>query len=245
MTAGRTAALLATDAATSAANSCRACRERSRRVPNGGEGQSPASRFPGPALLTRRALLASGVDNGTTIGVKEPGGAVLTPLTVPMSLASGGLTCWRVRLGRAYARRVSRHPADREQNWYPVSEAGRFTGHVRDGIEVTAHQLEFLQPARERPWLLDDATVARTIQVHRDQADDLALFQNQADRWKSASLIAAQQAEVEEYEAALAQLRDLNDQVLAVAAELAHGTVEATLAKSDLELGVEALLRDL
>ncbi len=87
--------------------------------------------------------------------------------------------------------------------------------------------------------------MARTIQVHRDQADDLALFQNQADRWKSASLTAAQQAEVEEYEAALAQLRDLNDQVLAVAAELAHGTVEATLAKSDLELGVEARLRDL
>jgi hypothetical protein len=80
---------------------------------------------------------------------------------------------------------VSRHPADREQNWYPLREAGRFTGHVREGIEVTAHQLELLQPAREQLWLLDDATVARIIGAHRDQADDLALFQNQADRWKS------------------------------------------------------------
>jgi hypothetical protein len=69
--------------------------------------------------------------------------------------------------------------------------------------------------------------------VHRDQAGDLALFQNQADRRKSASLTGAQQAEAGEYDAALARLRDLYDQVLAVAAELAHGTVEATLAKSE------------
>jgi hypothetical protein len=43
--------------------------------------------------------------------------------------------------------------------------------------------------------------------------------------WKSADLAGAQQAEVEKYEAALARLCDLYDQVLAVAAELAHGTV--------------------
>jgi hypothetical protein len=31
--------------------------------------------------------------------------------------------------------------------------------------------------------------------------------------------------------------------VLAVAAGLAHGTIESVLAKSDLELGIEALMR--
>ena len=96
---------------------------------------------------------------------------------------------------------MSRNPADRdrEQNWYPVSKAGWFTEHVREGIEVTRHQLELLQPARERPYLLDDATVAR----------------------------------------------ELNAQVLAAAAELAGGTIEATLAKTDLELGIEALIHGL
>jgi len=142
---------------------------------------------------------------------------------------------------------VSRNPADRdrEQNWYPVSKAGWFTEHVREGIEVTRHQLELLQPARERPYLLDDATVARIIRVHEDQADDLVPFQNQADRWKAAALPAAQQAAVAEYEVALAQLRELNAQVLAAAAELAGGTIEATLAKTDLELGIEALIHGL
>jgi len=39
-----------------------------------------------------------------------------------------------------------------------------------------------LQPALAQPGRLDDATVARIIRVHQDQADDVVLFQNQADR---------------------------------------------------------------
>jgi hypothetical protein len=54
-----------------------------------------------------------------------------------------------------------------------------------------------LQPARARPYVLDDATVARIIRVHRDQAGDLTLFQNQADRWKTdPGLTAAQRADL-------------------------------------------------
>jgi hypothetical protein len=79
---------------------------------------------------------------------------------------------------------MSKEPG-REQNWYPISKLGWFTAHIREGIEVTRRQLELLQPARARPYVLDDATVARIIRVHRDQADDLTLFQNQADRWKT------------------------------------------------------------
>jgi hypothetical protein len=41
------------------------------------------------------------------------------------------------------------------------------------------------------------------------------------------------------------QLRQLNSEVLAVAEELSHGTIETVLAKSDLELGIEALARGL
>ena len=47
------------------------------------------------------------------------------------------------------------------------------------------------------------------------------------------------------FEAAIGQLRQLNSEVLAVAEELSHGTIETVLAKSDLELGIEALARGL
>ena len=107
-------------------------------------------------------------------------------------------------------------------------------------------QLELLPPARSQPYLLDDATVARIIGVHHDQAGDLDLFQNQADRWKaSPDLTEAQRAGIAAYEALIAQLRQVNSEVLAVAAELAGGTIETVLAKSDRELGIEALMRGL
>ena len=132
----------------------------------------------------------------------------------------------------------------RQQNWYPISKLGWFTGHIRDGIEATRRQLELLQPALARPYLLDDATVARIIRVHRDQAGDLTLFQNQADRWKTdPGLTDAQRAGIAAYETLIAQLRQVNSDVLAVAAELSYGTIETVLAKSDLQLGMEALLR--
>jgi hypothetical protein len=56
-------------------------------------------------------------------------------------------------------------------------------------------------------------------------------------------LTAAQHAGIGVYETLIAQLRQVNSDVLAAAAELARGTIETVLAKSDLELGIEALLR--
>lgn len=133
---------------------------------------------------------------------------------------------------------------EREQNWYPVSKVGWFTRHMREGIAVTAGQLELLQPALARPGRLDDATVADIIRVHKDQADDLVLFQNQADRWKAApGLTDAQRDAVREYEEAIAETRRLNDEVLAAAERLKPATIEALLARSDLEVGIDALLR--
>ena len=136
---------------------------------------------------------------------------------------------------------MSKEPG-REQNCYPVSKLGWFTGHIREGVEATRRQLELLQPARARPYVLDDATVARIIRVHRDQAGDLTLFQNQAGRRKTdPGLTDAQRAEIAAYETPIAQLRQVNSDVLAVAAGLSHGTIETVLAKSDLQPAIEGL----
>jgi len=123
------------------------------------------------------------------------------------------------------------------------------TGDQRAGLvvyEALIAQLRQVQPARSQPYLLDDATVARIIGVHRDQAGDLDLFQNQADRWKaSPDLTETQRAALAVYEALIAQLRQVNAEVLAVADELSRGTIDTVLATSDLELGMEALMRGL
>jgi hypothetical protein len=46
-----------------------------------------------------------------------------------------------------------------------------------------------------------------------------------------------------EYEAAIGELRRLNAEVLAAAEQLKPVTIEALPARSDLEVGIEALLR--
>ena len=122
---------------------------------------------------------------------------------------------------------------EREQNWYPIGKVGWFTQHIREGIEVTAEQLRLVQPALARPGCLDDATVARVIRVHRDQAD----------RWNATpGLTPSQRAGVLEYEAAISELCRVNAEVLSVAERLKPLTIEALLAKPDLELDIEALL---
>ena len=52
-----------------------------------------------------------------------------------------------------------------------------------------------------------------------------------------------ERAAVQEYEAAIGELRRLNAEVLAAAQQLKPLTIEALLAKSDLEVGIEALFR--
>src|SRR5664279_3649276 len=109
---------------------------------------------------------------------------------------------------------------------------------------VTAGQLGLLAPALAEPYRLDDATVARIVRVHFDQAADLVLFQNQADRWNAMpGLDAAQRAAVAEYEAVIDELARLNAEVLAAAELLKPVTIEALLVKSDLEVGIEAVVR--
>jgi hypothetical protein len=104
--------------------------------------------------------------------------------------------------------------------------------------EVTAGQLDLVQRALAQPYRLDDATVARISRVHQDQADDLVLFQNQADKWNAISgLSRDQRAAVQEYEAVVGELRRLNAEVLAAAEKLKPVTIEALLTKSDLEGG--------
>lgn len=109
---------------------------------------------------------------------------------------------------------------------------------------MTAGQLGLLAPALAEPYRLDDATVARIVRVHFDQAADLVLFQNQADRWNAMpGLDAAQRAAVAEYEAVIDELARLNAEVLAAAERLKPVTIEALLVKSDLEVGIEAVVR--
>ena len=101
------------------------------------------------------------------------------------------------------------------------------------------------QEARPQPYVLDDATVHRVLQVYTAQQNDLWLYEEQLRRWGALSLAAAQRQEVERLVSQLARLRQVIAANLALAKELQSGTIERVVAKSDVELGLEFLLRHL
>jgi hypothetical protein len=118
--------------------------------------------------------------------------------------------------------------------------------HIDGMLESANEQYETLQLARPKPYVLDDYTVGRVIEVFTAQQDDLWLFDEQLRRWAAGlagKLTPGQRAEVQRLTGQMLQLHETITAVLHLADELKEGTIEKELAKSDLELGIETLLK--
>jgi len=132
---------------------------------------------------------------------------------------------------------------DSMPHWQPLTALPRIAslidGELADGQEHYATLLS----VRDRPYVLDDATVERTIKLHAEQRDFLGVFAEQLARWRNEQPTDAQRRELDRLEGQLQRLRAVLTNILGLAEELQQGTIEQVLAKSDLELGLEALRR--
>ena len=128
-------------------------------------------------------------------------------------------------------------------HWQPLTAlpliASLIDGELVDGQEHHAALLA----ARDRPHVLDDATVERSIKLHTEQRDFLGMFAEQLACWRNEQPTEVQHRELDRLEGQLDRLRAVLNDILQLAAELKQGTIERVLAKSDLELGIEALMR--
>lgn len=117
--------------------------------------------------------------------------------------------------------------------------ASLLDGERADGQEHHAT----LRSVRDQPYVLDDATVEHSIKLHAEQRDFLGVFAEQLARWRHEQPTSAQRRELDRLEGQLERLRAILSAILELAQELRQGTIERVLAQSDLELGMEALLR--
>jgi len=128
-------------------------------------------------------------------------------------------------------------------NWQPI---GLLTFIAALSDEQLAHardQHAVLSNVRDGPPVLDDATVARVIALYQSERELLPVQKEQLARWRRLSLTAAQAKELDRLERQTQAIETLIGDILALAEELKRGTVETVLAKSDAELGREALRR--
>ncbi|MEV4182218.1 hypothetical protein AB0J28_12345 [Streptosporangium canum] len=112
-----------------------------------------------------------------------------------------------------------------EPEWRPVSDVDMMTAVVLEQLGANREQLRTLEPARRAPHLLDDHTVERIKQVFGVQRDDLWLWVETGERWQAQELNAAEAAKVDQYVAAVEAFAASNTVILALADELAAGTI--------------------
>lgn len=130
---------------------------------------------------------------------------------------------------------------ERQQNFYPVSQLPMFGQIIDEQLKHYLVQLRQLKQAENEPYILDDATVNRVIEVYSESQEGFDCFRRQLDRWRTDKINPEQTQEISRLETQLEQLVQCQSEIMALAYKLKEGTIEQVLGKSDLELGMDFL----
>ncbi|PEW58134.1 hypothetical protein CN448_31610 [Bacillus cereus] len=133
---------------------------------------------------------------------------------------------------------------ENQPNWQPIQNlpiiANLIDGQSSDAKEQYINLLE----ARNKPHVLDDATIQRTIRVYTEQLEFVWIFEEQLSKWiKEEHLIPIEQSEIERLQGQVQQLHHTLTDILALTEKLKEGTYEKVMKKSDLQLEIESLQR--
>jgi len=128
-----------------------------------------------------------------------------------------------------------------QPRWHPISALPLIGRVIDEGVEGAERQYSLLLEAKHRPGVLDDHTVQRTLQVYGETIDDLWVFEEQLLRWSKTNLNTRQRTDVDRLILQQRRMREVVEAILSLAEELKGTTIEAVLAKSDLDVGLEAL----
>lgn len=132
-----------------------------------------------------------------------------------------------------------------EPNWQPISQLPLLTAMVDGVLENTEEQYQTFESVKDRPHVLDDDIVNRAIKLYRAQIDDVRFYEEQFARWLAEPLTEDQRREVNRLNGQLPRIKELSQAILDLMDKMKHGTINRILEKSDLELGLEFLLKNM
>ena len=127
-------------------------------------------------------------------------------------------------------------------NWQPISQMPLISSMIDTSLNDTREHLGTLSKAKDRPHVLDDATIDRVEQVHTEQMEYVEIYTQQISRWRNEQPSAAQSKELDRMDEQNQRLRGVTADVLVLTGELRTGSIERVLGMSDLELGLQYLL---
>ena len=78
-------------------------------------------------------------------------------------------------------------PKTNQANWQPISQMPLIASMISASLNDTREHLGTLSKAKDRPHVLDDATLNRVEQVHTEQMDYVEIYAQQIGRWRNRS----------------------------------------------------------
>ena len=126
--------------------------------------------------------------------------------------------------------------------WQPLSMLPVVAQAIGGMLESAEEQQRNLRSVRDRPYVLDDAIVARLLRLYTEQRDDLSVYEEQLQRWQQVPRTAGQQRELERLRTQLVRLREAIREILLISNDVKSQTRERLLEKDDIEVGLDFLL---
>ena len=114
---------------------------------------------------------------------------------------------------------------------------------VIDGMLSDAEtQWQNLDVARDKPYVLDDATIQRLIRCYSEQRTYMPIYKEQLARWAKLELTGGQRTKVKLSQGQINDLDGILSDILELAQELKKHTIEKVLARDDAEVALDVLL---
>jgi hypothetical protein len=124
--------------------------------------------------------------------------------------------------------------------WQPLGRLPLVASMIDSGLAGAREQHEILVRARRHP-VLDDETVDRVVRVFTDTRAHVEHHEKQLARWREEVLSPSRRREIDRLSDQLYELRRLVEAILALVDGLKGRTIDRTLERSDVALGLEFL----
>jgi len=126
-------------------------------------------------------------------------------------------------------------------HWLPLSKLPLFTTLVDGMFQDTKDMYPLLLQAKDKPWVMDDATIERTIRLYTERLEMLPTHTEQITRWRKERLTPQQKHALDRLEKATVETQKLVQRILDMATAMQAYTIDKILAKDPGELALDVL----
>ena len=105
-------------------------------------------------------------------------------------------------------------PTQPKPNWQPLSLLPVVALMIDGVLQNSEEQHETFSEVKDKPHVLDDATVSRAVRLYKAQLEDVQLYEQQLKRWQMQPLTGDQRREVDRLLGQLPRIKQLSEAIL-------------------------------